>query len=140
MPVGAATMAFLCVSCWMRLRKVVFPVPAFPVRKTCRCVLFTYRAAIRAAFMASDFSFIIGVKVMYYQRDTSLTMIFPALFFSVTMAGSCCKMGIREDTFRLLTIASLFTVRHLYGPSDSKDFTSCSSSSSLLLPEWFSVC
>jgi hypothetical protein len=33
MPVGANTKKFLLISSWMRLIKVVLPVPAFPVMK-----------------------------------------------------------------------------------------------------------
>jgi hypothetical protein len=37
-PVGATTTQFLCVDLIISLRSVVFPVPAFPVRKMERLV------------------------------------------------------------------------------------------------------
>ena len=37
-PVGATTTVFLCVVWIISRKSVVFPVPAFPVRKTERCV------------------------------------------------------------------------------------------------------
>lgn len=46
MPVGAKITNRLCVFCARSLRKVVFPVPAFPVRKMLLFVLFTNLAAV----------------------------------------------------------------------------------------------
>jgi hypothetical protein len=44
-PVGAAIMVFLKVLFLIARKKVVLPVPALPVKKTCRLVLLTYFAA-----------------------------------------------------------------------------------------------
>src|SRR5690606_8505229 len=53
MPVGARITKRLCVLRASWWRKVVLPVPAFPVRKTWRAVLFTKRAASAAISVVS---------------------------------------------------------------------------------------
>ncbi len=44
-PVGATTAICFCVSSFKRRRNVVFPVPAFPVKKTERAVIFANSSA-----------------------------------------------------------------------------------------------
>ena len=48
MPVGATITQRLCVPATTRRNRVVLPVPALPVRNTCRSVLFTNPAASAA--------------------------------------------------------------------------------------------
>jgi len=53
-PVGAAMAIFLCEFSRTYFRKVVFPVPAFPVRNRCRLVWFTKETAcMKALFCLS---------------------------------------------------------------------------------------
>ena len=53
-PVGATTINRLCVLSRRLLRKVVFPVPAFPVRKTC-CEVELIKSAARVDMLSVSF-------------------------------------------------------------------------------------
>ena len=54
-PVGATIIAFLYVCLMMYFKKVVFPVPAFPVKKICLLVLFTnFEAKAAMVFSVVD--------------------------------------------------------------------------------------
>ena len=74
-PVGAATTAFLLVLSFMYLRKVVFPVPALPVRKICREVLATNSVArIKSSLLVSgvkNATLLLKYKVVVFGRFPS---------------------------------------------------------------------
>src|SRR5690606_15798110 len=58
-PVGAATAIFLWECCRIYRRKVVLPVPAFPVRKICWSLWFTKDTAwAKAVFLVSSVSIV----------------------------------------------------------------------------------
>lgn len=86
MPVGARMTCLLWVDAERCRRKVVFPVPALPVRNTCRLVLLTKRAASAAISVVSICS-------MKYE------------------VGKCLELTYQRYRSKLLEIAAIVKTR-----------------------------